>query len=281
MTILVQQMSLTLHLLLIVLHRALDNETILSYFTSQIGHDDYKNKYGEADFDLSVILNKVSLFFSQYLFAQYYFFSLIQCMDVYIMVCKPFDHEEFSRKTHLCTLMSKGCLACLLYSSQHLIAMVFPIVLPLKHSHTAFLVRMNIKWWMNVFHVVKLFLCKVIYTMVVISMAKTISTSLKESNELGNHQKNKTVHQRLYRFALIPIFLNFVFLPYEILKSFFSFYYFEMKDCSGSFFPMKVTVHIFHVITLSAASGISYAAYVFLFTNLRKSIQCCQRLKSN
>ena len=274
MTIFLQQLCLAFHLLLIVLHRALNTQSIFSYFEFSNPREDYKDKF--AEFDLSEVGDQISFFFSQYFFAQYYFFSLIQCMDVYIMVCKPFDYEEFSRKIHLCTLMLKGGLACLLYSSQYLIAMAFPIVLSLEHSHhTGILERMNIKWWMNVFHVAKLFLCKLIYTMVVVSMAKKIKTSLKESNELVNNKKNSTVHKRLYRFALIPVFLNFFFVPYESFNGFFSFYYFGMKDCSDeTLFSLKVTVQILHVFTLSAASGISYGAYVLLFSNLRKSLRC-------
>ena len=281
MTILLQQLSLSFHLLLIVLHRALATQSIFSYFEFSNLRKDYKDKFG--DYDLREIGDQISFFFSQYLFAQYYFFSLIQCMDVYVMVCKPFDYEEFSRRTHLCTLKLKGVLACLLYSSQYLIAMVLPILLSSEHSpHIALLKRMDIKWWMHVFYVVKLLLCKLIYTMVVMSMAKMIKTSLKVSNELVNNQKNLTVHKRLYKFALIPVFLNFFFVPYESLNAFFSFYYFGKKDCSDeTLFSLKVTVQILHVFTLSAASGISYGAYVLLFSNLRKSLRCDHWLKSN
>ena len=284
MTVLLQQLCLVLHLLLIILHHSLATKGVLSYFaTSSLFNNDLTEAVGRG-FDMSVIGKTISIFFSQYFHAQYFFFSFIQSLDAYNMVCKPFNYKEFSCKIHLCVLMMKGCLVCLLYSSQHLISMVFPLAMSLKDfDRLAFIRRMNIKWWMNVFDVVKILSCKVVFTVVVLLMAKKIKTNFKESDELVNNQRNKTVQKRLFRFALIPIFLCFIFLPYEGLNAFYSFFYFGITNCSYvSLFPMKVAVQIFRVVTMVAASFISYAAYVLLFSNLRKSLQCSnhRRLES-
>ena len=137
---------------------------------------------------------------------------------------------------------------------------------------------------MNVFDVVKILLGEVIFTLVVLLMAKKIKTNFKESDELVNNQRRRTVQSKLFQFALVPIFLCFIFLPYKGLNAFYSFFYFGVTNCSDvSLFLMKVTVQIFRVVTMVAASAIIYAAYVLLFSNLSKSFQCSywQRFESN
>ena len=266
MTIILQQLCLGFHLVLIVLYHSLATASIYSFF------DDVKEKRN-FNLDFSQIGHTISSFFYQYFHAHYYFFSLLQSLDAYTMVCKPMDYKEFTDRTHLCGLLFKGSFACLLYSSPHLILLLFPAYMSLDNSDASlFIMRMNIKWWMNVFHVFKLFLCKLFYIMVVFYMAKMIKTKFKESDELVNNQRSNAVHKRIFRFALIPVFLNFMFLPAESLKAFFSFYTFAIMDCSHwSMFSIRVAFQSLRVTALLVASLFSYAAYVVLFSNLRKS----------
>ena len=281
--ILLQQLALSAQLLHLTLHHALSIESVSSYFAPVFSDEDDASltelQFEHASFDHRSAAQAATTFISEYLHTQYYFFSLVQTLDVYVMICKPFDYKEFSGKKNLCVLMLKGCLACLLYASLKIVAIASPFIWSIKetHYHRLFLKRMNVKWWISVVHVAKLVIGKLVYTVVIWVMAKSINKALKESAEMKN-QSNQTIHKRLFRFALIPLFLNFCFLPYEAVTAYIPFYSHGKTDCAGkSLVPILLGAQIAEVASILVASMLSYAAYMVLFSNLRQSFFCKNR----
>ena len=146
----------------------------------------------------------------------FYFLTLMQTIDVYILVCFPFNYANFEKKANKAKWLLGGTLICLLLQGDQLFLASYRVyqflegnVKMLHHMHSEEVMTpiMN-----NVFiiHTVKFVVIKITYFTVVTRLAFSTRAGLRESARLSERPDN--LPQRIFYFALIPLFISALFM---------------------------------------------------------------------
>ena len=254
---------------------------------------DIKESFGwEAQFDAAQIISYVELFrFFQFTFYHlYYALSLMHSIDIHVMVCEPMKYAEFCQIQALMKHLGLGFAISLGASADHLVNFLIKLIrLNGDLSNTRHLmITFDIIRALDVFTAIKMIIMKTVYSMIVIRLALKTKASLNESESMTanqaegeRRQQRKTLHRRLFHFSLIPLFLNFLFLVYEIFDIGRPFVKLERQamDCvaphlfSQFWVQMVITAVVFTVGSFSYVIGC-----LVLFPKVREAIRevaCC------
>ena len=147
---------------------------------------------------------------------QFYLTSLMQSMDVYKMVCSPFDYKEYSSMKNLIKQILVGTMVCLALCLDT-VARGFLLPAVIHGGHGGQSKAGSIAKGIAVVEVVKTVSFKILYSIAICRLAYMTKKGLSQSFEISQDAKRKRKHQRIFYFTLIPFFLNLVFVGQEVM----------------------------------------------------------------
>ena len=209
-------------------------------------------------------------------FAYYnlYFMSLMQSVDVYKMICKPFDYNEFCRGK-LMKYISVGACMCLLASSDQIVSWYFGLAfmdLISNESLQAAVAEQKAYFGLSVFDFLKTILIKILYSWAAIRLAWLSRAGMKESSKMSKRQS--TICVRIFYYSLIPLFLSLLFSVHEVfllLKPFIGRRsYLEINI----YFPKDDVITGIQVSVITFGSLLYCIGYVILFPNVKNVFSC-------
>ena len=231
-------------------------------------------------FDLVRFQQQCQLFFTEFLYHEFYLFSFLQTLDIYILMCKPFQYKEFCKRSHVLKLILKGSIFCMLIESEHLFTissnLYFAFVYDTKTIFMAMYKQQQIQIWISYLVAVKFLIVKIVYFISVAKMVFSIRKSFDESSKLTSKTSSVSVKRRVSNFALIPVFINILFGIHEGLYHFSTIFVavnMSQKNfrCSEIFIIRKDVVVCLTAINLTIGSIIYFIGYNALYAKLREN----------
>ena len=217
----------------------------------------------------------------------FYYLHLLLCFisntDVNRMICNPFEYAEFCTWKCLGKYLAFGVVFCILLASESIILTIFLSGSYLRNYY--FFLRdydlyVKVRFGVNIFFLVTIVVIKVVYSYVVIQMAKKTKKSLRESEELasqnaGNAERKRKMHRRIYHFSLIPLVLSILCSFHDIFERFLPIveYQGKFRGCFQVFIKKEIVVCF--SAGIFSVSSCSYIVGLFIFfPKIRNSIQC-------
>ena len=278
MLIALQQFCVVSYFLVVVINKSLLTSfmegTIQFWRSSNSDYSDIVDNAQNMRFGESL-----SDFFRDFFQWEYYFLSLLQSFDIYVLICKPFQYHDFAKYDHILKIVSMGTLSCfLLASDQVALTLISCIYSPISDPQNL-PKKIDISRWINVAHFGKQMMLKVGYTIAVVNMAKSVKQSLINSRNMANKNEKFYLHLRLFYFTLIPIFLNLLFATHEILSA-------MTAICIHNFCGKKlgnfIKSDLIACLTganITTGTFVYFIGYFLLFSELRKVIyNACKRM---
>ena len=204
---------------------------------------------------------------SQYM---YYFLSLMQSYDVYVMVCKPFDYAEFTKKCNVAKYFIGGLAFCFVIACDSFANLAFEIFLAIQGTldgqtsrERYFNLHENVRYGMGIFGIVKLIMLKLAYSVAVVRMAWLTRESLVRSSKIS--KLNRGLHHHLFYFSLIPLFGSVLFTGHELMISLKMVKWIKVSD----FIIICIQSSI-----VAFGSLFHFFGYILVFPLVRKKIMC-------
>ena len=198
--------------------------------------------------------------------------SLLQSLDVYVMICWPLNYSAFCETKSFLKYLSFGSVSCLLLSLDDLLTLFTKIQLYFfSDSNTIsiyidLITKDSVVYRANIFKVIKIPLVKFIFVSVIVKMANSVRKSLKQSEGMGNHHAGN-LSLRLYLYTLLPILFGLLLLPHEILSVVRDFGY-----SNKSILFREDIIFVMAACTYTLASITYYMAYLILFRSVREAL---------
>ena len=242
----------------------------------------FMEKYSSDGVFYSAIVESILGLLRSFLYYFFYFLSLMQSMDIYVMICWSFQHKKFSCTTTGLKMVALGAGICLFLSSDEL-ALTIRVAL----TSSTFLknqvrseIDLDLKSWLkfyliaSIFFLVKLCLIKISFAIAIARIAQLVRHQLISSMAMPANVDRRRRYNALLVFVCVPLLMNVIFIVYDatIILDFITYYGQEFK-CNNEeiFFKDAVTVRAF-VFTLN--SFIQSISYLVLFPKFRKSFWC-------
>ena len=241
-------------------------------------------------FDLVSFHHQLQTLFTAFLYHEFYLFSYLQTLDIYVLMCKPFQYKEFQKSSHLLKLIFKGSLFCMLIVSTYLIRIPIKLYLAsvydAKTIFRAMIRKMLISKWIVYIDEVKFLILKIVHFVSVAKMAYSIRKCFDESSKLVTKNSNHTLKRRVCNFALIPVLINILFGIHEGIRCFSNIFQ-AVKlpqknfNCSEDFIIKRDVVVCLTAINLTIGSIVYFVGYNALYAKLRGLCRSCSnRAKS-
>merc|ERR1712074_174923 len=119
---------------------------------------------------------------------------------------------------------------------------------------------------------------KVAYSVIIVRMALSIRRSLAESSKLTGQRCKYDMQRRLFRFTLIPVFLNLFFSFQETSSAFAKLYHAFNSTNSLNCLPFILVTKKFEVCltatNITFGTLVYFTGYLALFTNVRRTFSC-------
>ena len=191
--------------------------------------DDLINSSGGLTIQQLILLESFLVTVKSVFQNMYYFYSFMQSYDVYVMVCKPFDYAHFSESSAIMKYMLWGSAFCFLFACDSLVNLAIEIVftvegtdlkgytyrgLPVGGLHYDY-DSLRVLFCLRIVGFVKLIILKLAYSVAVVRLACLTRKSLLESLQIS--KLNRKLHQTLFYFTLIPLFLSVMFSVHEVM----------------------------------------------------------------
>ena len=264
--VVLQQVCIIIYLSLTIVH--------ISHFIKPSALDLHKVFGGSAKHanPISLGIGRQLLdFFKFFFYFEYYFFSLMQTVDLYQMICQPFHYESFSTFRNIAKLAFVGSGICFLLAIEPLIETVV-FFHAFGISIEAIVELKDFFFNIRIYTVVKLICAKAVYALIAGKLAYDIRQKLNESSAMQSNKQRESAHENLFRFNLIPLFVNILLIGHDIptLKFLFN----EINDCS-----LNHTEPILILISATSFTLTSFSysiGYIVFFPKIRAAIQCRQ-----
>ena len=271
-----QQLCVILYLSIVVLNQNLSTY-IASLASLSTGNITYSILTAR---DIQNFGKSLSTFFLDFFRWEYYFLSLLQSLDVYVLICKPFRYNDFANNFKVLKMVSLGALACFIFSIDHIIVLLVNAFY-LAENEREILTKDDILRWLSYADIGKHVGLKVAYSVAVIKMALSIRKCLSDSSKLTDKSKSLNLHQRLFRFTLIPLSLNFLYATHEGLDIYniickYSDYVRKYKTFQPGMFIKPDIIACLTATNIFMGTLIYVIGYFSLFSELRK---ICSRSK--
>ena len=221
-------------------------------------------------------------FVSYFIYHEYYLFSFLQSLDIYVMVCKPFQYEEFTEIANLLKIILKGSLLIFVLVSDCLVKILvdyfFSTMYEIKDLHRTRGQKYRIILSIECVNVANYIVLKVAYSVIIVRMALSVRRSLAESSKLTGQRSKHDMQRRLFRFTLIPVFLNLFFSFQEIssviAKIYHAFNPTNSLNCLPFILVTKKFVVCLTATNITFGTLVYFTGYLALFTNVRRTFSC-------
>ena len=197
-----------------------------------------------------------------------YIYCLMQSLDIYKLICSPFEYADFSNTRNFMKCLFIACCVSCLAAIDHV------AVINLYFSSEPAKIIEELKSHQSILHSLRLFtifklaLIKTLLLVANLKLVVAIRKSLNESVDISGRKKQSS--KRLLFFSLLPLCFNILFSIHELLAIVFSFKTYDGKE---AFVSDEVIMNL--TIVVLTLQPLSYlAAYFYLFPGLRKVAQC-------
>ena len=224
-------------------------------------------------------------FFQYTFYYMYYFYSLMQSVDIYQMVCHPFSYATHAKITNIMKYVAASSVICCLLAANCLVPGISAKVL----LGTYFCVwrEEDIEMFQRIMKIEEIYgwakfvILRIAYTLVAIFLAIKTKIELNASSNLHGRNDKREVYQRIFKFSLLPLGINFLLLIPEILNETFATHEsfivkhlggskkLDANDLSQQFIRLAVTA-----CTMSFSLFLYWIAFPILFPQLRMSLRC-------
>ena len=245
---------------------------------SLITNDSTRNQlFGQEDIEdndliLNLLKESIVRFFMDLFHFEYYFLSLMQSMDIYVMVCKPLEYHTFCTKANLCKHLSIGFMMGALLAGDNMLLFTIHLVFSKKFMQNYGEFLFKLPFGFDVYNVVKVILPKIIFSLMTSRMAFMTRERLIESAEFSQNQKVVVLQKRLFIFSLLPLFLNILNLGPETLDVMYDMVW---NQCNGDSDSLIFQIRIcLNVLVFALNNFVYLMGYFVLFPNVRGAFQC-------
>ena len=241
---------------------------------------DYRNfhkLFEEGGFFSKLAMVYLLRFLQYFVYYAYYLASMMQTVDIYMMVCHPFLYGEFSSLQRIATGLLKGLAVCLSIASPDLMITFAMIIFHLAGFDIINRQFLRVQHGIEIFKVVVMFVAKILYSGAIIRMGYFIRKGFKESLSMGESvcKRKCELYKRLFHFCLIPQFLNVLFLVPEIFVAVRRIAKPSDSGCSESdVFDRGDVVMGLNVCVFTFGTVLYYLGFVILFPAVRKAFAC-------
>ena len=220
-------------------------------------------------------LTKILLtLFQEFLYIYYYFLSLMQSIDVHVMICNSFKYESFSLAKNVIKMILIGALVSFVLCGDAVAIAIFSTY-QLVHFYDF---SMYTKFYRGIgwFLFVKICIIKICYTIAVVKIGHSVKSKLLTSLQLANRSDRAQVYQSLSIFVYIPLIVNLILIGHDVIHFILPpFTFNEANRCK----PENLLDDTMAMLNLSAgffslASFSHIFGYLILFPKLRKAFAC-------
>ena len=213
------------------------------------------------------ILLKVATLFRYFANNMFYFLSLMQSLDIYVMVCKPMAYTDFVQKRNVMKNLFIGTVISFLLASEKIMDLLFTLYYQYGgYHHDRFLLHKNMHFAIHLFILVAFIIAKIIYSLAVVRLAFFTRAGLLESSRMSKKKGN--LHKKLFLFTLIPMILCMLFTVHEVLTL-----ANEIKPINSVIFSEQVREGLSSFM-LTVGSCAYYFIYLILFSQVRDVFMC-------
>ena len=267
-----QQISIILNSILCGLTRLMFDSTTLM------------EKYSDRVVYSAALLEYVSGLLRSVLYYNFYFLSLMQSIDIYIMVCWSFHYKKFSSTVAGLRMVALGAGLCLLLCSDEL-AIVIRIAVTSStflENHVVADISSAMNSWQKfdriakIFSLVKLCLIKIGFAIAIARIAQLVRKQLISSMAMAaNNVDRKKKYTSLVAFVCIPLLMDVIFIIYDATLFLVFFNVYEKEDkCNYGDDGFSIDDIAVRAFVFAVNSFIQSISYLVLFPKFRKCFWC-------
>ena len=209
------------------------------------------------------------------LYCEFYFLSLMQSVDVYVMICHSFEYEKFTKTSNIVKITFTGASLCCLGCVDDLVRTIVEYLYVrdiFDHDYDYFSRRMRRGIWY--FSIVKICAIKVAYAVIITKIGCAVKKKLAASNELVRNDERVSLYRSLTKFVYIPLITDIILLAHDI-PYLTSTYLLTFDVCDSIHFSLdKGFWQNISAIGFTIASFSHVLGYVFLFPKLANALAC-------
>ena len=140
------------------------------------------------------------------------------------MICDPFRYYNFCKWKSVGKYILLSVFVCVILPTDSIVPMILSLIyLDNEKYDRTFMVYINTRFGVNIFHLVEVLLVKSLYSYAVVKMAEKTKKTLFQSDELTGQNvgdsKRKLQHQRIYYIIMIPHVLKVFCSGHELLRA--------------------------------------------------------------
>ena len=207
------------------------------------------------------------------LYCDFYFFSLMQSVDVYVMICHSFEYEGFTKTRNIVKITAIGASLCCLGCVDNLVRTSYEYMFlqDIIDYDYDFLRRMLRGTWY--FAIVKLGVIKIAYAVTISKIGYAVKSKLDASTELMRNDERVSLYQSLTKFVYIPLITNFILLGHDI-PYLANLYLISYSVCDSNISSNIGFWQNMSAIGFTIASFSHVLGYAFLFPKLANAFAC-------
>ena len=218
-------------------------------------------------------LSKITLaLFQEFLYINHYFLSLMQSIDVHVMICNSFKYESFSSGKNVVKMVVIGaCVSFVLSGDKVANAIFCTYQLAYTYEFSVYPKFFRGSGW---FSFVKIGIIKILYTIAVVKIGHSVKTKLQTSLQLTNRNDRAQVYQSLGIFVYIPLIVNLILIGHDVPLYILPRFY-EANNCKQeNLLDDEMAINNLSAGFFSLASFLHIFGYLILFPKLRNAFAC-------
>ena len=274
--VMLQQISMLLQHILMIVEWSVWETNIDNAIIEVV--KDFLDKKEDTIFNGRIMSHFLINFFAEFANSEFYFASMMHSYDFFIMICHPFDYAEFQGRK-VWRLIFLGTLVCFVFSVEYLVCLIVNISCSdgLYYKKECIIWVQDARVIIAIYTAIKTIILKIVYFVTIKKLASKTKKALDESAQMKPDHNQRDLHNKLYTFTLIPIFLNFLYLFHEV-----PFLVVAIISCM-----MKVSAKISYILqcvkggmfTLGLVTYVG--AFVTLFPKIKESLCCLIQKRNN
>ena len=262
-----QQICITLYLLALIIYNISFASSDVKYF-----HTTFWGQGVAGSFGMKIIGQQVIQFFQSFFYYEFYFISIMNSFDIYMMTCHPLDYSEFKQWRKYVKYLVYGSLVCLCFSIDHLFYIVAAIALTFSKTRVMHYVPVSDK--LDKFSLVKMIILKIVYTCLNLKMIIATRKALKTSLQMTQKSDKQELHRRLVVFLIIPLCLSVVYVIPEVFDAVYPQPSHATVECS---YPVRFEVRYCITAGVVTLGSLAYFVGYFILSQKVRQIIMCKR----
>ena len=219
----------------------------------------------QDDYLKSSLLSAFLEWIQAFAYHQFYILALICSYDIYQLICFPLQYKEFSNKKNISKILISSTIISTLMTSHIILGNILNTMV-----RSFALSPQKVLVGTLCLHVAKTFILRLTYFIAALFMTKKCKKVFENSVELSNNQERQTLFRRLYRFLLIPIFLNSFAIAHDCVETFGPLFTLINRCQYGYDTLICISAVIFTISSL-----VYFFGYVILIPSIQKAFCCC------